>query len=280
MKKRVLMYVPLLAIFLSGCSAFGHVESRRGASSSLVDFLYPNGEVPPKADSQLPRLELPLRVGIAFVPATHFDYIAENEKQKLLEDVAAAFRDRPYVASIDPIPDTYLRSARGVGGMQQVARMFRADIVALVSYDQLSLSGERDSAILYWTIIGALVVKGNTNEVQTMVDTAVFDVGTGQLLFRAPGLSSDQANSTLVDSGHELRELQVNGFELATADMVSNLDLELETFREAIHNGERAQAAWKAGSGGGGSVGLALLLLCAATSIARQAGSAPTDSRS
>jgi hypothetical protein len=29
--------------------------------------------------------------------------------------------------------------------------MHDVDVMALVSYDQLSISGERDSAILYWT---------------------------------------------------------------------------------------------------------------------------------
>ncbi|MEQ1704159.1 MAG: Ig-like domain repeat protein, partial [Ilumatobacteraceae bacterium] len=48
------------------------------------------------------------------------------------------------------------------------------DVIALVSYDQVAHSAETTSSFLYWTIVGAYVVKGNKNDVQTFVDTAVF----------------------------------------------------------------------------------------------------------
>ena len=126
--------------------------------------------------------------------------------------------------------------------------------MALVSYDQLSFSGERDSALLYWTVVGALVVKGNTNEVKSLIDTAVFDVTTTRLLFRAPGTHTDQSNSTLVDSERELRKLRSNGFMEATDNMIVNLETELTGFRAAVESGERAQVAWREGTGGGGGL--------------------------
>jgi len=264
MSKRVIVALILLPI-LAGCSSLwmgGNNEKvRQGASSSLVDFLYPNGQVPPKASEQMPYLSLPLRVGIAFVPSHSRDDISATEKQDLLEQVANSFRDRPFVESIDAIPETYMRSARGVQGMRQVAAMYDVDVMALVSYDQISFSSERDSALLYWTVIGALTVKGNSNEVQTMIDTAVFDVATSKLLFRAPGTHHEQDNATLMDTGKELRKLRSAGFVAATDDMIVNLDQELDGFRVAVEKGERAQVEWKAGSGGGGGGSLALPLL-------------------
>ena len=51
MLKRLIM-AALLLPFLTGCSSFwmagNHEKTREGASSSLVDFLYPKGEVPPE----------------------------------------------------------------------------------------------------------------------------------------------------------------------------------------------------------------------------------------
>ena len=174
MKHQILVAALLLAL-LSGCASFwmgpGYEKTREGASSSLVDFLYPEGEIPPAVDSNLPYLSLPIRVGIAFVPTPGREDISAAEKLELTEHVADAFRDRDYVQSIETIPDAYMKSARGVNGLKQVAALYGVDIMALVSYDQMSFSGERDSALLYWTIVGALVVKGNTNEVQTMIDT-------------------------------------------------------------------------------------------------------------
>ena len=263
MSKRLIM-AALLLPFLTGCSSFwmagNHEKTREGASSSLVDFLYPQGEVPPVLPDRIPHLTLPLRVGIAFVPSNSHSDITATEKQELLEQVANAFRDRPYVESIDAIPDTYMRSARGITGMQQVAKMYDVDVMALVSYDQISFSAERDSALLYWTIVGAMVVKGNSNEVQTMVDTAVFDAETAKLLFRAPGSDRDRSNATLMDVGKDLRKLRSASFVAATDDMIVNLDQELEGFQEAVENGERAEVEWREGSGGGGSLAWSLLV--------------------
>lgn len=262
MSKRLIL-AALLLPFLTGCSSFwglgNHEKTREGASSSLVDFLYPKGEVPPELPDRMPHLTLPLRVGIAFVPSNSRSDITATEKQELLEQVASAFRDRAYVESIEAIPDTYMRSARGITGMQQVAAMYDVDVMALVSYDQISFSAERDSALLYWTVVGAMVVKGNSNEVQTMVDTAVFDTETAKLLFRAPGTDRDRSNATLMDVGKDLRKLRSASFVTATDDMIVNLDQELEGFQEAVENGERAEVEWREGSGGG-SLGWSLLV--------------------
>jgi len=273
MFKRIL-FVMLLSAALPGCTSLwmgGNYETvRQGASSSLVDYLYPDGEIPPTLNEQMPRLQLPLRVGIAFVPSNSREDLSAAEKQQLLEHVAAAFRDRPYVQSIEAIPETYMNSTSGTRGMRQVASLYGADIMALVSYDQISFSSERDSALLYWTIVGALVVKGNSNEVQTMVDTAVFDVKTSRLLFRAPGTHTEQANATLMDVGKDLRRLRTEGFAAATEDMIVNLGTELDSFKEAVDKGERAEVEWRAGSGGGGSVDLLLMLLLGVIALSRK----------
>lgn len=254
----MLKRIPVLVLCLSmlaGCTTFwlggGYEKIREGSSSSLVDFLYPDGTIPPETGDDLPYLQLPVRVGIAFVPSNNREDVSAVEKAELLERVATAFRDRDYVRSIETIPDTYLRSARGVQGMRQVAALHDVDVMALVSYDQISFSSERDSALLYWTIVGALAVKGNNNEVQTMIDTAVFDVTTARLLFRAPGTSTDQRNATLVDNARDLRRLRSAGFLAATDDMILNLEEELTGFRAAIERGERATYAWDGGYGGG-----------------------------
>jgi len=275
--RSVLLFLGLA--LLQGCSTIwlgdSFEQKRDGTSSSLVDYLYPKGDIPPPVAHALPQLNLPLRVGIAFVPARGREDITATEKQALLERVADAFRDRDYVESIEAVPDDYMRSTEGVSGMQQVAALYGLDVFALVSYDQIAFSGERDSALLYWTIVGAMVVKGSSNEVQTMIDTAVFDVATAKLLFRAPGMHRDQRNATLIDAAHDLRTLRGEGFVAATDVMIGNLDSELEDFRTEVQEGQRAQVAWRQGySGGGGEAGwqfvLALLLLALGWKAGRQ----------
>ena len=275
MHRPILLFV-LLTPVIAGCSTLfrgsNDLQVRQGASSSLVDYLYPNGEEPPPHDGTLPRLELPLNVGLAFVPSGRQKSLSATEKQELLRRVALAFADRPFIASIQTIPDAYLARANGVQGMRQVASIFGVDAMALVSYDQLSMSAERDSALLYWTVVGALIVKGNRNDVHTLVDTAVFDVQSGRLLFRAPGLWKSGSNANLLDEAAERRKLGVEGFSRATDDMIVNLDSELEVLRAAARNGERIQVAWRddrSGNGGAGGASLLFVVLLTGTLAAR-----------
>lgn len=246
--------VVLALLLVAGCSSLWNLgESRSGVSSSLVDYLYPKGEIPPETNTAIPHLKLPLRVGIAFVPdQSGRSSISEATKMQLLENVKAAFADREYIEHIELIPDTYLRSSKGVGGMQQVARLHGVDIMALVSYDQVAVSEDNPSSFLYWTIVGSYVIKATSNEVQTFVDTAVFDVATVRLLFRAPGANQSSDRSTLVESDEVVRKTKDSSFSEAMNAMTQNLASELDRFRERIkENPSVAQTEWKPGYGGG-----------------------------
>lgn len=245
----------LTVLLLAACSSLWNVggETRSGVSSSLVDYLYPAGEVPPDLQKTIPYLELPLRVGIAFVPGqSGRSAISEATKIQLLENVKAEFVDREFIEHIEVIPDTYLRSSKGVSGMQQVARLYGADVMALVSYDQVAASDDNPSSFLYWTIVGAYVIKATSNEVQTFVDTAVFDVKTGRLLFRAPGLDKSTDRSTLVESAEVVRKTRDASFAAAMGAMTQNLATELDRFRARVKEDPGvAEVKWKSGSGGG-----------------------------
>jgi len=258
----------LCACLLTACAGlFGTSDSRQGVSSSLVDYLYPKGETPPPQAGGIPHLELPVTVGLAFVPenARHGAALPEALKMKLLNDVKAAFGGRDFIREIVVVPDAYLRTGRGFAALEQTARLYDIDVMALVSYDQVAHTAERKSSFLYWTVVGAYVVKGNANDVQTFVDTAVFDVPTRKLLFRAPGVNADHSRSTLVEVDAELRALQERSFGLAMADMTVNLDRELTGFRERIRTDGtvRVTHANPGGSGGSGSADLAWLALLA-----------------
>ncbi len=246
-------------VLLSACAGLFGQGSRQGVSSSLVDYLYPSGEVPPRQDGPIPHLELPLAIGLAFVPSTHGGntVLSEAERMKLLNDVKAAFSGRDYIEEIAVIPDAYMRSSRGFDSLEQTARLYGLDVMALVSYDQVTHSAEKTSSFLYWTIIGAYTIKGNKNDTQTFVDTAVFDVVTRRLLFRAPGVNEVKSSSTLVGLEHDVRASQQKGFELAMADMTVNLDKELAVFKERIRTDGSVRVTRASDySGGGGALDL------------------------
>lgn len=253
-----------IVLLLAGCSSLWNMggETRSGVSSSLVDYLYPAGEIPPNVQDSIPYLELPLRVGIAFVPGQGGrSAISETTKIELLENVKSRFTDRNFIEHIEVIPDTYLRSSKGVGGMQQVARLYGVDVMALVSYDQVAVSDDNPTSFLYWTIVGSYVIKATSNEVQTFVDTAVFDVKTARLLFRAPGLDKMSDRSTLVESGEVIRKTRDASFAAAMGSMTQNLSIELDRFRDRVkENPGVADVKWKEGSGGGGAFEWILVL--------------------
>ncbi|MCP4300899.1 MAG: rhombotarget lipoprotein [Gammaproteobacteria bacterium] len=259
-----LMWTGLVVVLLAGCSSLWNFsgETRSGVSSSLVDYLYPAGEVPPDIQDTIPYLELPLRVGIAFVPGQNGQSgISEATKMQLLENVKAEFVDREYIEYIEVIPDTYLRSSRGINGMQQVARLYGVDVMALVSYDQVAVSEDNPSSFLYWTIVGSYLIKATSNEVQTFVDTAVFDAKTARLLFRAPGLDKSSDRSTLIESNEVVRKTKDASFAAAMGTMTQNLAMELDRFRERVREDPQVAAVeWKPGYGGGGALSLWFVL--------------------
>mgnify|MGYP007098394522 CR=1 FL=1 len=91
---RIVLTAALAALlFLTGCSTMWNWSggARNGTSSSLVDYLYPDGQIPPGVDETVPYLELPLRVGIAFVPGQSAarGALSEATKMRLLEKVKA-----------------------------------------------------------------------------------------------------------------------------------------------------------------------------------------------
>jgi rhombotail lipoprotein len=259
-------------LVLAGCAGFFGHDTRQGVSSSLVEYLYPDGEEPPPPPELAPHLRLPLAVGIAFVPSSSgHAALTEAERVELLGKVKTHFEKREYIREIAVIPEAYMRSGRGFQSLEQVARLYNLDVVALVSYDQVAHTDERTSSFLYWTIVGAYVVKGNENDVNTFVDTAVFDVATRKLLFRAPGVSEISSSTTLVGLEADLRATQQKGFGIAMDDMTVNLDKELDVFKDRIRQDQSVRVSYSpgySGGGGGGAGGLgsiaALLLLVGA----------------
>ncbi len=258
---------------IAGCSSLmdllpgGGVRSRQGQSSSLVAFLYPKGETPPPVDNTVPTLHLPLRVGLAFVPSANGGAsvtLPEALKSELLERVRAEFKGEKFLSEIAIIPDSYLQGRSGFAALDGVARLYSLDVVALVSYDQLATSADTRASVLYWTIVGAYVIKGTRNEVQTFVDTAVFDMGSHRLLFRAPGIDRREQGTTMITSADDLRGAQQESFRSAVQDMTANLRKELVAFQDRIKTEGTVRLAQKSPGGGGGSFDVADLGLLAA----------------
>jgi len=270
---RILALTGVAALMLSGCAAldavmFGHAQPRQTHNaSSLVEFLYTNGRTPP-VENQIPELRVPLRVGLAFLPTQDGAGPTAAQREELLERIRQRFADRKFVTEIVTIPDYYLRNSRGFEGLQGVQRLYSIDIVALVSYDQVTNMDENDWSLGYLTIVGAYVLKGNHHGVATLVDLAVVDPVTQSLILRAGGTDSRNRNTTLVDQDREVRESGAASFANATTQMIDNFDLALTRFEADVRTGkanvrvaQRASSGARGGGGGFGPLALGVLLI-------------------
>lgn len=241
----MLLRAALAGLLLSLLSACGTQEVRN--RSSVVDYLYPRGKQAVVQPS-IPTLRLPLKVGIAFVPeqpARTSGYglwgrpstagaLTEARKTALLETLAAHFRRYDFVGSIDVVPSAYLTAGGGFTNLDQIRTMYGIDVVALVSYDQVQFTDQGLLSLTYWTLVGAYVVSGERNDTSTLMDTAVYDIASRKMLFRAPGNSQIKGASTPVNLAESLRDDSAKGFEQANQLMLGSLDQQLATFRQRL----------------------------------------------
>jgi rhombotail lipoprotein len=248
----------LAFVMLTGCGLQNLIKwrSHRHHATSMVDYLYPDRSERIETAGVPAVLSVPMKVGIAFVPAQSSENrsqgdLSEKEKIALLREI---------------IPSAYLTPQGSFANLDQIRTMFRTDVIALVSYDQVQFTDEGLLSLSYWTLVGAYVVKGEKNDTQTMMDSAVYDIPSRKMLFRAPGLSHVKATATLINLEEQLRKNRSAGFSDASKDLVVNLQDQLEQFKEKIKTEpEEFKIQHKPGSTGGGSIdGLTLILLAGA----------------
>ena len=254
------LVVVLLA--LAGCASWSSGKGPKQVGS-VVDYLYPNAKEPPVLKSEVTRLRPPVRVGVAFVPGSGAaTSLPETEKIKLLERVRASFSKHEFIGNIEVIPTAYLQPKGGFTNLEQVARMFNVEVVALLSYDQVQFNDTNVLSVLYWTIVGAYIIHGDQYDVQTLVDASVFDVRTHKLLFRAPGTSQVKGSASMAGFSERARTARVEGYNKAVDDLVPKLQAELDRFKERIKTDGSFKVENKPGYSGGGSVdGLMLAML-------------------
>ena len=236
--------IPWLVLVL--CLGCGTVEIHK--SSSAVDYLFPEG-----APASAPRdvtLRLPVRVGIAFAPggkSSHYDDLAqlsaevsalsEVERQRILEQVAAAVTRLDDVHTAQTIPSQYLHVGGSFDEIDQIAQTFGIDLLVLLSYDQLQFSHTNNWSLAYMTIFGAWFVEGEDNQTQTFIEAMVYDIPSRTLLFRATGSSQLGGSATPLDTLPELQRDAAKGLAKSTEELLLNLGRALTAFEQQISSG-------------------------------------------
>jgi rhombotail lipoprotein len=284
MRSVCILIIALVAAGLGGCTILCGPQcssrTEQHSSSSLVEFLYPNG-APPPAQNRVPELHVPLRVGLAFLPGRGFGAGGPDAamRQELLERVRQHFGERRFVSEIVIVPDYYLANQRGFAGLEAVQRLYSLDLMALVSYDQVTHSDENNWSLGYLTIVGMYVVRGNRYDVSTLVDLAVVDPATRSLVLRAGGTDTRHGNATLIEQSRESREAGGSGFNAAAAQMMQHFDTALTDFEAQVRAGHaNVRVVHKDGAGGSGALTWPWLLALLPF-VAARARRAPGSSR-
>ncbi|HMI37965.1 MAG TPA: rhombotarget lipoprotein [Steroidobacteraceae bacterium] len=254
-----------LAIALSSCVSDGmcmwHCGDQRSGSTPLVEFLYPDGKVPPV--DATPVLKIPLTVGLSFLPSRGgYERLDATQKEQLLASIKEHFRTRPYVRDIQIISEGYLNPHGGFDSLQQLARLQQLDVVALVSYDQVARQSENNRSLAYLTIVGAFLIRGSENETSTLLDLAVLDPSSRSLILRAAGTSHASGSSTAVRQSAEVQHQSMQGLDAAAQELNVNLDRELTAFAERVKSGTApVRVVQRNGGGGALDVGDVMILL-------------------
>ncbi|MFO1410455.1 MAG: rhombotarget lipoprotein [Steroidobacteraceae bacterium] len=234
-----------------------HAGRHAHGSSSLVSFLYPEGTdaVP---GNELPTLPVPLRVGLAFLPERSGATVSGLEaarRERIMQRIAEHFRSRKFIADIVEIPDYYLGGVRGFDGLAGVGRLYKVDVMALVSYDQVGHQDDRGLSFGYLTIVGAYVLKGTRQDVTTLVDMAVVDPATRSIILRAGGTDTRAHNTTYVGSEVDARQAAADSFDAAAGQLIGHFDAALTQLEADIRAGRSTVKVHHRDGGGGGGGG-------------------------
>lgn len=242
MKKILISIIVLLS--LSGCSTFQSMlglnyNDQQRSRSSLVDFLYPNSRGAIQIQPKIPQLSLPLRVGIAFVPDSCGTFMRhdlnETLKNKLLTKISTQFENKEIIDVVKVVPATYLRRKGSFNNLSDIKKQLNVDIMVLLSYDQVQYTERTGiSLIYYWTVVGRYIFEGEKNDTVTLINAAVYDIDSQELLFSSSGNSKVKSSAASAFISEELRLNSQKGFDLSIDDLALNTDKALEQFKQKV----------------------------------------------
>lgn len=223
--QRLLMVSVCLA--LGACATAGSQH----LSSNVVSYLYPNQKQPLVAPTHT-GIALPVKLAVAFVPEQGLSHqaLTEADKLGLKTRVAAYFEQQPFVSQVTLVPSAYLIPGGSFGNLDQLRRMYKVDMIVLLSYDRTRFDGSSPASATYWTLEGAQLISGEKNSTYTLLDAAVYDIGKRQMLLRAPGSSLIPYQVGPLGLAEQLRQDSLNGFEQASADLMANLRQQVSYF--------------------------------------------------
>jgi len=220
-------------VFCSGCASYNSGLRTVQKQSNLASFLFSGNQ--PQAPAQKAPLQLPAKVGIAFVPGDPASSnLPDTTKKEVIEAVRSQLaKHTKYVAGAQSIPSIYLTPSGGVQNLEQVAQQFGVDVIVILGANQLQ-KHERNSlaAFLDVTIIGQYLIPGNTVDTATVLEAAVYHVPSRALIFRTDGANQKTSRSTRYGSSQTAQNDSASSILDASKKLVVSIGEALVGFEE------------------------------------------------
>lgn len=236
MKK--LLFTLVIGSTLGGCALFMGPGSDQTSSiavtQSAFKYLYPEKEAAQLRVADVARLDLPLRVGVGFIPSRAVDRLSAATGAEVIQGLVEQVQAQKFVERAIALPADSLTPSGGFGELDKVAFMHRLDAVLLLSYEQIAITEQSPLSLLDLTIVGAYVVPGHHNDVQTRLTATAVHIPSRRYLLSADGIHESTQESTLMHASAQIRNAMEEGMLGAAADLDPNLHLALASLRRDI----------------------------------------------
>ena len=211
------------------------VQSAR--STPLTEFLY-EGQKVPVAEGRA-ELLLPIRIGLGFIAPTD-DSTGKvptlEQRQATLDAVRDQLRGLPYVTEVAIVPQYWFGNQPGVGfqKLSALAKQFNFDLIALVSYDQGIYSTQNMRTLGLLTIIGKDFYKVEVDQALTVIDLALVEPRSRELVLRISAGDQFGDTTTVLDDWRSKSYLRRVSFDRANEVFVSKLREELPALKARV----------------------------------------------
>lgn len=232
----------LLLLLLAGCTLVQDPAAKPQAKESarstpLGEFLYQGRQVP--GNDGRAQLLLPIRIGIGFLAPTD-DSTGKvptlAQRDATIEAVRESMRALPWVSEVAIVPAYYFGNQPGVGfeKLQDMARRFDFDLVALVSYEQTMYEFQNMRSLGLVTMIGKDLYKVDVDQALTVIELALVEPASRSLVMRIAAGDKFGDTTTLLDDWRSQTHVRKVSFDRANEVFLSTLRQELPRLRERV----------------------------------------------
>ncbi|MEM1433344.1 MAG: hypothetical protein AAGG11_04760 [Pseudomonadota bacterium] len=227
-----------VSLLLSGCTLLFDLNHdravRHDVTQTPLHYLYPDGRPAELATKPATQLNLPLSVGLAYVPGDRRAALPQGISQRLLTALADQFQQQAYIASITVLPPESLRPSGGFADLELAAHLHGVDVVVLVSYDQVAYLDNTAWSLFDLTLVGSYLTQAHRGDTHTAMALIAVHVPTRRTLLTATGHDQQQRRTSLAHASGTLREQQAVSLNQAAVALATDLHRALTDFHDQL----------------------------------------------